>query len=134
MSWFDGRGRALDQRRALIGRPSLRRALSALPADREQAITDQLGADFDPARDKSRYRQELQRAIETENTAAPLREYERLDGLLRDPKLSFDQRKMIEERQKRLPKPGSLTVDARFDPRDSNSVAFQQFGSLYRNF
>lgn len=121
----------LGAQRALIGRPTLRRQLGALPDSSAQTLVDNLSRMYDPYRDKEMYRRSLQTAIDTTNAVAPLAQRDKVNTLLRDPRLSGDQRDALNAQLRTLPDPNS--VAGRFDPRNPNSVAYRQFGTLYRD-
>lgn len=131
MARFDTGNPLMDVQDALIGRPSLRRKFAALPSAQREAIASNLGQQVDPSRFKGAYREQLNQAISNTRTAAPLNERDQLSTLLRNPKLPFEEREAINQRLRQLPNANSAA--ARFDPRNPNSVAYRQFGSLYRD-
>lgn len=132
MARFDTGDPEQDVYDSLIGRPSLRRRFRSLAPDQREAIAGNLDQSIDPARFRSRYREQLQSAIENTVTANPLNERDRLTTLMRDPKLSTVQRSQINDQLRRLPKP-QTSIEDRFDPRNPNSVAYRQFGTLFRS-
>jgi hypothetical protein len=132
MALFDTGNPQFDTQDALIGRPSLRRKFAALDPNQRAAISTQLGQQIDPSRFKGAYRDALAGAIDNTNAAAPLNDRDKLNTLLRDPGLDPAQRSAYNQQLSQLP--NSNSVAGRFDPRDRNSVAFRQFGNLYRTF
>lgn len=120
-----------DPSRALIGRPSLRRQLGALPDDTARSLVDSLSRTYDPVREKEMYRRSLQEAMDTARAAAPLNRRDKVSSLLRDPRLGAGEREQLNSELRRLPDPNS--VAGRFDPRNPNSVAFRRSGTLYRD-
>jgi len=131
MALFDTGNPLQNTDDALIGRPSLRRRFAALDPGQREAIATSLGQQIDPSRFRGAYRDALSRAIDTSNAAAPLNERDKINSLLRDPNMTSARRSLMNQRLGQLP--NSNSVAGRFDPRDRNSLAFRQFGSLYRD-
>lgn len=131
MALFDPPGSKDSQRRALIGRPSLRRQLRGLSGAREDEVANAVAQQTDPGRWKDLYRQRLSEAIGTEQSAAPLVRRDAADTLLRSDSLDPEQRAQISGLRRDLP--GQNSAEGRFDPRNPNSLAFRRYGGLFRN-
>lgn len=124
------RSPAEDLRRAVTGRPSLRRQARNIEGARLDGIVGELSAKIDQNRFRSLYRQRLVEALSLEQQAVPLRARDALTEQLRtnpqDPRAD-EARRTLEM----APKRGSAADRA--DPRSWSSAARRRFSpGLFR--
>ena len=119
---------AADARRALMGRPSLRRELNSLGAGRVEQVQSQLAS---VARIPGLYRRNLEQILETERHAAPVEERMAIEERLKSPNLTGSQRdELTRNLAENTAGYGSLAQQR--NPYRWGSIAQQRFGSLYR--
>lgn len=115
-------------RRALIGKPSLRRQLRGVDP-RRLAEFDSMNQDAKNF--KSLYRQRLSEFAQNEEAAQPGVDRQQIEQALKRPDLDPTQRDQLRDRLRRN-QAGFGSAAARFDPYNYGSIAQREFGSLYR--
>ena len=115
-------------RKALRGRPGLRRELGGIGEGRRAEITNSLQR---YERMPGLYRRNLEGILEQERNARPVQAREAIEEQMRSPNLTGSQRDQL-TRNLAENQAGYGTIAAQRDPYRWGSIAQQRFGSLYR--
>lgn len=118
---------AVDLRRALMGRPSMRRELAGLGQNRVAEIAKHFEG-RDPVRDRAFIRRDLEAILRNEQAMAPILARRSMQERLNDPKTP---RNDVQTLRQNLRESRS-TVNEQRNPLRWGSAARQRFGSLYR--
>lgn len=119
-------------RRALVGRPSLRRRLASIDSGRRDEFVE-LNQDIDPVRNKDLYRRRLSEFADTEAAAQPLRRRQALIAGQQRALASGNQALagQFVDRLRRL-RAGPNSIEDRFNPDRPGSLASRRLPGLYR--